>query len=126
MEKFVKNIFLTMMGVVVAMLLYFAFFGFHLSGDSYYSGNEWEGALWYAGRAIETPLSRFYYEYCYLPTVNRDNAVDSALGGTQINPLQKTESDLTDSSTRKSSDNYSFESATSSSNISYYYSTGWY
>lgn len=137
MTNLVKNVFLTIMGVTVAMILYLVFFGTtSLDGRSLVgtkTGNieqrsEWQGVLWYMARVIETPISRYYYEYCYLPNIHQNDYVDEALGGTYDTDyydgdLQKTETDLTYSASYPYADLYSFP--TSSNGINHY-STGWY
>ena len=75
-EKFVKNVFLMLMGTIVALLLYRAFFGQHSGGI------EWKGALMFAAEAIEQPISRYYFEYCFLPNIHSTDAIDRQLGCT--------------------------------------------
>lgn len=130
MNGLVKNAFLVIMGVTVAMLLYFALFGtVDLDGNSLV-GNKtgnieqtsyWRGALWYAAEAMENPISRYYYEYCYLPSIHKDDYVDEALGGSQtFSSIQKTATNLSSSPT---DDTYSF--STGNSTVFQTYSTGW-
>lgn len=110
MHKLVKNVFLMILGVTVALILYFVFFGVNLAPYG-----TWEGLIYHSARAIETPISRYYYEYCYLPSIHSNDAVDSALGGTStVSNIQQTPSDL-----NYGVDIYSFSSAPD------HYSTGW-
>lgn len=130
MNNLVKNAFLVIMGVTVAMILYLVFFGtYDLNGNSLVGTNtgnitqvaEWKGALWYAAEAMENPISRYYYEYCYLPNLHKDDYVDEALGGSKtFSTLQRTTTDLSSSPT---DDTYSF--STGSSSVFQTYSTGW-
>lgn len=130
MTNLVKNAFLVIMGVTVAALLYFALFGtYDLNGNSLVgtkTGNitqtsEWKGALWFAAEAMENPISRYYYEYCYLPNLHKDDYVDEALGGIKtFTSIQKTKTDLSSTPT---DDTYQFP--TNSSAVFNTYSTGW-
>ena len=129
----VKNVFLVIMGVTVAVILYLVLFGTtSLRGESLVGkkvGNidsvtEWQGALWYMARAVENPISRYYYEYCYLPNIHQNDYVDQALGGTpNVSDIQKTETDLTRNYTKPYDDLYNFPSE---HDCIYHYSTGWY
>ena len=129
MTNLVKNAFLVIMGVTVAMLLYLALFGtYDLNGNSLVGTKtgtiaqttEWKGALWYAAEAMENPISRYYYEYCYLPNLHKNDYVDEALGGSKsFSSIQKTPTDLSSSPT---DDTYSFSTYSS---IFQTYSTGW-
>lgn len=129
MTNLVKNAFLVIMGVTVAMLLYLALFGtYDLNGNSLVGTKtgtitqttEWKGALWYAAEAMENPISRYYYEYCYLPNLHKNDYVDEALGGSKsFSSIQKTPTDLSSSPT---DDTYSFSTGSS---IFQTYSTGW-
>lgn len=137
MNKLVKDVFLVIIGVTVAMILYLVLFGTtSLNGSKNdlvgtKTGNieqtqAWQGVIWYMAEAIETPLSRYYYQYCYLPNLHQGGGVDKALGGTYNTAyfngdIQKTETDLKDSALYPSGDLYNF----SSSNGVYHYSTGW-
>lgn len=137
MLDIVKNVFLVIMGVTVAMFLYLALFGTNdLNGNSLVgtkTGNveqntAWQGAIWYMARAIENPISRYYFQYCYLPNVHQNDYVDEALGGSKYasyynGNLQHTETDLSNDGTLGNPiDFYTF---TSNSNGIYHYSTGW-
>lgn len=129
MTNLVKNAFLVIMGVTVAMLLYLALFGtYDLNGNSLVGTTtgtitqitEWKGALWYAAEAMENPISRYYYEYCYLPNLHKNDYVDEALGGSKsFSSLQKTATDLSSSPT---DDTYNFSTGSSTFQT---YSTGW-
>lgn len=97
MNEAVKFIFLMIMGAVVAVLLYWIFFGTVTIGTSDANGNvvgeetagadasgfyfksHWDGVLMYSARAIETPISAYYYYYCYLPTVYNNLNLDAEL-----------------------------------------------
>lgn len=110
MHKLVKNVFLMLLGCVVALILYFVFFGVNLTPY----GN-WEGLIYYSARAIETPISRYYYEYCYLPSMHSNDAIDKALNGVNtVYDIQQTPTDLT-----HGVDVFSFSTTPN------HYSTGW-
>lgn len=94
MNEAVKFVFLMLMGAVVAFLLYVLFFGTvsldgtELAGTSTDQERTWfagytdthnDGVLMYASRAIETPISAYYYYYCYLPTLYNNYSMDVEL-----------------------------------------------
>lgn len=109
MSKLTKGVFFTLMCAILMAVLYMVFFGV----------GAWEGALFYASRQIEHPISKYYYAYCYLPNVHMEDGVDVALGATLVkdtSQIMKTESDLTSDT----SDNSVFTTGY------YHYSSGWY
>ena len=125
MNEAVKFVFLMLMGAVVAFLLYVLFFGtVSLDGTELaetstdqertwfdgYTDTHNEGALMYASRAIETPISAYYYYYCYLPTLYSNYSMDVELskdsGGISAisdaisqDKINQTDSDLSNVST---------------------------
>ena len=125
MNEAVKFVFLMLMGAVVAFLLYVLFFGTvsldgtELAGTSTDQERTWfdgytdthnDGALMYASRAIETPISAYYYYYCYLPTLYNNYSMDVELskdsGGNSTildainqDKINQTDSDLSDVTT---------------------------
>lgn len=139
LHSFVKNIFLTLMGVFVAILLYVLFFGTNSSADGdvvdvselpvgaeLVDGlQNWQGVLWWAAWWIEVPISRYYYEYSYVPNMHVNDYVDEELGKSyniQLNEdvydgdnIFKSKADLSSSD----SDRYTFSGDG-------YYSTGWF
>lgn len=134
MNETVKFVFLMLMGAVVAFLLYVLFFGTvsldgtELAGTSTDQERTWfagytdthnEGVLMYASRAIETPISAYYYYYCYLPTLYSNYSMDVELskdsGGNSTildasnqGAIDQTDSDLSNVSTEP----YSLKSGT--------------
>ena len=138
MNKLVKTVFLVIMGVTVAMILYLVLFGTRsLNGDDLSNtktGNiqqseEWEGVLWYMGKAMETPIARYYYEYCFLPNIHQNDYVDEALGG-KANPdmydgtnIHKTQSNIGNDTSDPYVDLYNFINKTDGVT---HYSSGWY
>ena len=125
MNEAVKFVFLMLMGAVVAFLLYVLFFGTvsldgtELAGTSTDQERTWfdgytdthnDGVLMYASRAIETPISAYYYYYCYLPTLYSNYSMDVELskdsGGNSTildaisqDKINQTDSDLSNAST---------------------------
>ena len=125
MNEAVKFVFLMLMGAVVAFLLYVLFFGTvsldgtELAGTGTDQERTWfdgytdthnDGALMYASRAIETPISAYYYYYCYLPTLYSNYSMDVELskdsGGQSTildannqGVIDQTDSDLSDVTT---------------------------
>lgn len=98
MNKLVKDVFLMLLGVVVALVLYVLLFGTQNFDGNTVDGvtvyNRWDGALWTAARAVETPIARYYYEYCYLPTVRSTDYIDTELGCTVASDIQLTPTNL--------------------------------
>lgn len=88
MNKMVKDVFLVLMGVIVALILYYIFFGAtnwngtsidHI-GDgtqaNYSVDTQWMGLVSYMSASVELSMSRYYYEYCYVPSVHSNDAFD--------------------------------------------------
>lgn len=136
MNNLVKTVFLVIIAVTVAMILYMVFFGtVNFNGDSLVGTktgnieqtNEWQGVLWFMARAVETPISRYYFEYCYLPNIHQNDYVDEALGGT-VNTsyyngnIQTTKTDLKYDASNPCADLYEFSDLVDGIN---HYSTGW-
>lgn len=121
MNSLVKNVFLMIMGIVVAMVLYVAFFGIGAVSDTNFSpgvevdaDNNWKGILWIAAERIETPISHYYYAYCYTPNVSGYDYVTKALGASI--------SDTSHGNCREAGVDYPNEITVPSSKG---YSTGW-
>lgn len=96
MNSIIKNVFLMIMGVTVAWFLYLALFGTqgfngndlsNASMGQVTQSSSWKGALWYMAEAVEKPISRYYYEYCYLPNIHSNDYVDEALNGSKSSTL---------------------------------------
>ena len=121
LNKVLKGVFAGIGCAVLMAILYFILFGgkaINFQGKTYSTGSDWEGVLFYASRQIEHPISKYYYSYCYLPSIHMEDSVDRALGGehkASITDINRTESDLSSDT----SDNALF---TSSYN---HWSTGW-
>lgn len=108
-SKVLRGVFFGLACAILMSTLYMAFFGV----------GSWEGALFYASRQVEHPISKYYYTYCYLPNVHMEDGVDVSLGATlaeDYSSIMKTESDLSS----PTSDNSSFGTE------NYHYSSGWY
>lgn len=132
MNGFVKTVFTVIYGVVLAGVLYILLFG-----TSAFNGTElftmqikgtWKGALWYMAEALETPISRYYYDYTFIPNIHNNDYVDEALGGRPSwkyyhnGKLYLTETDLSKDPFYNKEDTYRFDGV--SSGISTF-STGW-
>lgn len=89
MSNLIKNVFFTLMAVIIAVILYFIFFGTTTRVDSttYEIQDNWKGALFYAAENVETSISRYYYMYCFLPTVQLNDRTDELLGYNSIKPI---------------------------------------
>ena len=110
MNDLVKNAFLMIMGATVAVILYWVFFG----------NGVWRGVIWFAADAVESSISRYYYEFCYLPNAHVNDYMDESLGCSiifPINDIQKTTSDLSSTDLVSVPIDYTEASAV--------YSTGW-
>lgn len=133
MNETVKFVFLVLMGAIIAALLYWIFFGtVALSGDDtvgqdasgFYFKSHWDGALMYASRAIETPISAYYYYYCYLPTAYNNLYMDAELSGTT--PDASNFSDLTKLGSDLSIDTTDVYTVDESTSTRYRYTTGFH
>lgn len=113
-SKVLRMAFFSVMCAVLMSTLYFVFFG----------QGSWEGALFYATRQTEIPISKYYYTYCYLPNVHMNDAIDEALGGSIIIAVDENGiGDLLDTEPNLSTDD--------SSNVNFFssgdhYSDGWH
>ena len=88
MNKMVKDVFLVLMGVIVALILYYIFFGAtNWTGNkineigsgtqaTYRTDGQWMGLISYMSASVELSLSRYYYDYCYIPSVHSNDAID--------------------------------------------------
>lgn len=109
MSSMVKNVFLTLMGSIVAVMLYGMFFGV----------GEWNGALFYASKVVESSISRYYYEYCYLPNMHMNDSIDESLGCTVATDLQSTETFLGEEA------GVVYNNVSYPSSLGLFYTTGW-
>ena len=89
MNRFVKNVFLTLMGAVVAFVLYLILFGFTSWGGTAIStadiptvntSGTWRGVIFYMTAAVESNMSRYYHQYCYVPSVLKYMDIDQTSG----------------------------------------------
>lgn len=104
MHKLIDWVFGMIMGAVAAALLFMLFFGsgnaktilfggtsaMHSAGtftadadsDTAYGRTvaDWEGVWYWMCSAMEYPIAKYYYDYCYVPEVLGDYYVDDALG----------------------------------------------
>lgn len=161
MNSLVKNVFLALLGVIVALVLYYICFGAtNWTGNTidkigsgtqttYTTDGTWMGLVSYMCASVELSISRYYYEYCYLPSVHSNDAIDLDLvrgdnsdgysSGSSIKAkVDAVDSELYHLSSANSSDYVLFYSSlqnTSSKgdndlvvddSIVDYYSTGWY
>ena len=128
-EQFVKAVFLTIMGSTVALFLYWIIFGQSLGNYSPFfvsdpNTEKWEGVLFYAAEAVETPISRYYYDYCYTPSIMEYSYMDSYLG-LKVDSTSLKNTDLSGYTDSNNVAVYSDgASGTNSSSVAKY-STGW-
>lgn len=97
------------MGSTVALMLYFAFFGI----------KDWRGVLFYASEVVESSISRYYYEYCYLPNIHMNDSIDESLGCTVAADLQSTETFLGEEA------GLVYNNVSYPSSLDSFYTTGW-
>lgn len=128
MNDLVKNVFLVIMGVIAAVVLYILLFGsLNFQGQRIEAPEQagyedtldyWKGALWYAAEMMESPIARYYYMYCYIPNMHANDYVDENLGGSKNGwaQIRGTQPDLSSSG----SDLYTFPD-----NGLPHWSTGW-
>ena len=82
----------------------------------------WKGALWYAAEQLETPISKYYYEYCFLPNIHSNDYVDEALEGIKDTTTYYKNGNLQLTETNLSGNNDLYRFA---SHDIPHYSTGW-
>lgn len=99
MSSFVKHVFTFLLWVSIAWIMYLVLFGTYsldgreiAVGDTAYTGNTtqstaWKGVLWHMALAVEGPISRYYYDFCFLPNVHTSDYVDKALGASPNNSV---------------------------------------
>lgn len=133
MDSFVKHVFTFLLWVSIAWIMYLVLFGTYslngeeiAVGDTAYTGNTtqstaWKGVLWSMALSVESPLSGYYYDFCFIPNVHANDYVDAALGASPSGSfpggnLHQTATDLS----RVDSDMY-----TPSSSSAYKWSSGW-
>lgn len=82
MTSTVRNVFFILMFAIIGAILYFIFFGTTntVTSETYEVQGGWKGVLGVASDSIEVSIARYYYNYCFLPTVNVNNATDTLLG----------------------------------------------
>ena len=130
MDKFVKNVFLVLLYATIAFVLYYIFFGnYNRQGvevdgrvnDYVVSSNDasvrWKGVLFVAADNIQTSIAKYYYDYCYLPTVYDTEYIDAALGGSVITYG----GDMSKIKTKLDSNNSAYDDG----GLSTHYSEGW-
>ena len=94
LHKTVASVFYIVGAVLLAMLLYQLFFGTTNS------------ALSFACNSVETPISFYYYEYAYYPSVHSLDGVSQSLGLTindKVSDLQASSSTDKDTNTDNAS-----------------------
>ena len=88
MSKMVRGVFFTLMAVIIAAILYFILFGTakKVESETYEVAGGWRGALFYASETVESSISRYYYMYCYLPSIQLNDRIDELLGFNSFTP----------------------------------------
>lgn len=110
MSKLIEDVFIVIGFLILAVLAYqFAFKGFD-GGES---------GIRMVANAVEKPLSRFYYEYCYIPTISAYSYVDETLGITTYD-----DNNLFSIKAENYSESYSTSTFTGRGGLAYW-GTGW-
>lgn len=130
MHSLVKNVFLTLAGVMAALAFYVLFFGTQsFEGDTIelpdaigydntsIANTTWKGVLWYVAEYMEKPVAKYYYDYCYVPNIHQSDYVDEALGLTLKKP------GLWDTTAILTGDNDVIQDKPAEEGV--YWSTGW-
>jgi hypothetical protein len=161
MNSLVKNVFLSIMGIIVALILYYICFGATSwtgktidkigSGTqaTYETDGKWMGLVSYMCASVELSLSRYYFDYCYIPSVHSGDAIDldlvrgdntygSATGSNIKDKVNATNKELYGLSSANITNYVLFYSSLDNTNVEgdnnlivntslvNYYSTGWY
>lgn len=89
MSKLVKDVFFTLMAVILAAILYFILFGTaqKVESETYEVEGNWRGALFYASETVESSISRYYYMYCFLPSIQLNDRTDELIGFKSFTPI---------------------------------------
>lgn len=109
MHETVGKVFLLLMLVIAAAILYFLFFGTvsNVTSETYEISGGWKGVIGVASENIETSIARYYYNYCYLPTIQSNDKTDELLGYTSRTPTYSSEAEVSGVFTTSSSGTYS-------------------
>lgn len=77
MASTVKNVFFLIMFVVIAAILYLAFFGWNtkVTDTTYETSNSNIGVLGFMSVAVEGSISSYYNEYVFLPAAKTGNSL---------------------------------------------------
>lgn len=128
MHKLVGNVFFLLMGVIAAVILYFVFFGSanDVDSETYEVKGGWKGVIGVASDGIETSIARYYYNYCYLPTIQGNDGTDALLGFTARVPNYSSEIETLGFKTTATNTTVSYSLGTFSSSRSGYTKTELY
>lgn len=80
MSGMVRNVFFLIMGSVAAVAMYVILFGSFFDSKGTYSEDIWKGALYTSTEAVQTSIAKYYYDYCFIPTIQSHANTDSLLG----------------------------------------------
>lgn len=101
-SRVVVGVFFVLAMAILAAILYNLFFSYP------------DGSLWHLTRSIQSPMSAYYYRYCYIPNIHQTDAIDESLGIDILYDYESTPYDIENTDT------------VSCSGSSYFlYSTGW-
>lgn len=118
MHSTVGKVFFLLMGVIIGAILYFLFFGTvsDVKSETYEVKGGWKGVIGIASDSVETSIARYYYNYCYLPTIQGNDGTDALIGFTARVPKYSSETESKGFSTTvtKSTLGYSLGTFTSS------------
>lgn len=98
MHNLVKDVFMFLACVIAAAILYFLFFGsngVNVTSTTYSVDANWRGVLSLASDQVETSISKYYYDYCFTPTIKGNDGTDELLGFTSNMPSYSSEIEYT-------------------------------
>lgn len=122
MHSTVGKVFLLLMCVIVAAILYFLFFGTvsKVTSETYEIQGGWKGVVGVASDGVETSIARYYYNYCYLPTIQGNDGTDALVGFNARVPKYSSETESRGFSTTATKTTLGYSLGTFSSSISGY------
>lgn len=122
MHSTVGKVFILLMLVIAAAILYFIFFGTvdDVKSETYEAKGGYKGVIGVASDTIETSIARYYYNYCFLPTIQGNDGTDAIIGFNSRKPNYSSEIENLGFSATGSKNSSSSNLGTFSSSISGY------
>ena len=122
MHSVVGKAFLVLMGAIIGAIFYFIFFGTvaDVKSETYEIDGGWKGVIGVASDSIETSVARYYYNYCYLPTIQGNDGTDAMIGFNARIPNYSSEVESRGFSTTATKSTLGYSLGTFSSSMSGY------